>query len=552
MRSDQLSRILSERRAVAASLSVLDRTPDIEAVVNVADEGADMTGVGDSTMALKRARDKAAAKTLGGTVYVPDGDLRVTEEIVWEPNVNLIGSGRWTSRIRGDFTGSTKGVIAFTGSSFDNALTLRGLEVRAKAGLGYAVILGDATNVFAHNELSDLRLTFGDTACAFLQNTVSNLFSHVLAQDSSGHGFLIQEATGATNNDNLFIRCRAVGSDTGGVLIEDAVHQIFVECTFEGNGDVSGATYGIKSLNSNGVKLYYCWIESYNSATDGQREGVIFDGVLDAQTPTNGVVEGCTFRRQGRYAIWLTGSAEQVVVRDNSLGSVPFSGSTNVKIDSGCENNWFLVNTDNFDDPAGWDDAGTRTTIVFPSFRTYQRTPGARRVQPVITLVAGPPDRYDIDAFADSRIRAGTRLAVGEAQIFVNETTDPKTVKIRIYDNLERITTAHVFGIVRLVGTLSHSNAGNFDVEEKVFHFRHRIQGTSSIDVGTTAAYVSTATGQANESLALTVANWAQQGATQTGDATLHYVEFETTLNSGGRTSPIMGLYVRYELYHGN
>lgn len=70
--------------------------------INVIDLGADPTGVGDSTQAFKDARDyfQTASDYRGGTIYIPKGIYRLSDEIAFTPyaagqvfNIEIQGDG---------------------------------------------------------------------------------------------------------------------------------------------------------------------------------------------------------------------------------------------------------------------------------------------------------------------------------------------------------------------------------------------------------------------------------------------------------------------------
>lgn len=66
-----------------------------EGSVSVVDKGADPSGEGDSTQAFRQA----VADAEGGTVWIPEGDFKLTSELSGVQNVTLRGAGSWYSEV---------------------------------------------------------------------------------------------------------------------------------------------------------------------------------------------------------------------------------------------------------------------------------------------------------------------------------------------------------------------------------------------------------------------------------------------------------------------
>lgn len=92
--------------------------------VDVQDYGAKCNGVADDTAALRSA---IAALSLGGTVRLPVGGLRVTDTVTVPAGVVLFGAARRSSEIVGDFAGP---VVCLRGAKSSG---LEGLTVRQES-----------------------------------------------------------------------------------------------------------------------------------------------------------------------------------------------------------------------------------------------------------------------------------------------------------------------------------------------------------------------------------------------------------------------------------
>jgi len=75
------------------------------APVNVMDFGAKGDGTNDDTVAIQAAVTSLAS--VGGTVWFPIGNYKITAPINWLPRVNLLGAGgHVASRIFGTHSGN--------------------------------------------------------------------------------------------------------------------------------------------------------------------------------------------------------------------------------------------------------------------------------------------------------------------------------------------------------------------------------------------------------------------------------------------------------------
>ncbi|WP_416192947.1 hypothetical protein [Nitrobacter sp. TKz-YC01] len=96
-----------------------------------------------------------------------------------------------------------------------------------------------------------------------------------------------------------------------------------------------------------------------------------------------------------------------------------------------------------------------------------------------------------------------------------------------------------IVGVVKLFATLIHQNSGFFSTIEKHYNFAFENGGTGVV-MPTTPVYTSGLSGQANESVTLSLSSiTGAHGA----DA---YIQFAATIGAGGRDSPIVSL--DYEL----
>ncbi|GAA5190579.1 hypothetical protein GCM10023322_46060 [Rugosimonospora acidiphila] len=81
--------------------------------VSVTSEGADPTGVNDSTAAFNAA---IAAAGSGGTVWIPDGTFKIPGHLILN-NITIKGAGMWHSTITGDAPGFYGGYVPNGGSN---------------------------------------------------------------------------------------------------------------------------------------------------------------------------------------------------------------------------------------------------------------------------------------------------------------------------------------------------------------------------------------------------------------------------------------------------
>ena len=158
---------------------------------------------------------------------------------------------------------------------------------------------------------------------------------------------------------------------------------------------------------------------------------------------------------------------------------------------------------------------------------------------------------YHIDPYK-TVLDADGGVLRAHGRIIEASTTDPQAIALRIHTNVwpeeSKTYPSRVMGVLRLRATVRHSNSGSFDILTSDFHFAHYVVATSSVAFPTTAAYADGATGQANESLAITISNPTQAGATELGTSYPDtYVQIDVGVSSG-RSNPVYSLAYELEL----
>lgn len=136
-------------------------------------------------------------------------------------------------------------------------------------------------------------------------------------------------------------------------------------------------------------------------------------------------------------------------------------------------------------------------------------------------------------------------------RVVANLTADA-VIPLRIHTNClgHLDNPAQILGVLKLNAVLIHANLGSFSRQERHFNFYQKTSATSACIFPYVPVHTSGLSGQANESMAITVGNMQHAGFTQQGASGDFWVQVDVTLASGGRSSPVISLSYELELFY--
>ncbi len=135
--------------------------------INIISEGADPTGVNDSTTAIQNAVNK------GGLVYIPEGNFSVSGTLTSSSDVSIVGGGK-TSKIT--FTGT--GGLSFDQPSGQNNVSVKNLFITSSSNSAIAITQSVSGHA-VHFNFSDLYINAPTTSTNFAINASGMWYSSI-------------------------------------------------------------------------------------------------------------------------------------------------------------------------------------------------------------------------------------------------------------------------------------------------------------------------------------------------------------------------------------
>ena len=222
--------------------------------VNVTDFGADPSGVRDSTKAFNDAIRAIQNRTgLGsGTVYIPGGDYRISEQIRIPNGLSLQGPRVMEGAIL-NFKDQTSGFSAlliegtYTGS-------IEGLVIANAHHNGIAILYAQSNRgdyrVFCR--LSDIKVQDAGNDGFFFQNAWMLSLERLWSVNNGRTGFYFDGGHTSIDARNLF----AATNRASGFFISNTAYSSFTACGSDSNDE-----WGYMMVNSSGITMNSCGAE---------------------------------------------------------------------------------------------------------------------------------------------------------------------------------------------------------------------------------------------------------------------------------------------------
>lgn len=410
-----------------------------QVIFNVKDHNAVGNGIADDTSAIQYTLSLASGNG-GGIVYFPPGTYKISTVLTTYSKVTILGAGPNATIINQVTT--TAGGITGVDLSFPaiKELTLNGPNTGSTVGINFT-LSSNAATVFPTIENVYVK-DFGSHGIA-VQNSIVGTYSKVISESNGGNGFHIvgQTFPAAAGTSSNFDACYANANGANGFNFYNMVYCSLNSCAADGNattaylfdtcqsisalgcGAESQTTDSFKITGGFGVGLYDCWI----------------------------------YQNNGR-GIWVTGSANSVVL-SGCTDNTPAGGATNfIKVDSGshvamtmCHNttaNSLASGTTNvLDDTAGG--------VVFNgyAFLANQLEVVGNITSDTGNIIAGAAGK-GLNVAEGSNARMGTTTLNGATDVVVNTTAVTANSRILLTIQAQGAgTTGSPFVRTRTAGT---------------------------------------------------------------------------------------------------
>ena len=288
----------------------------LQETVSVKDFGAVGDGVTDDTTAFVNAM---LALPNGGTVYVPNGDYKITKFFI-RPWISIMGESRVNTVIY-PYNTTTQYAIGVDGPYN----RLENLSINGTNSTGYGVrVKGVKTKSIQHVSISKFTGTTDtlDGAGMLFEATYSHSIRDCEITGNRRDVYLRDDGAGGEVNEILFDNCIIEYSTEEGVLIEKGIGIKFLNCSFGHHGtspSYAGTTIKVTEATAT-VSVDTCWFEWATEAIEfaGQHCVVSNCHVACGMEFTAGVstVEHCDFYGYGG-TIDLPSGTPQVTVNNN-------------------------------------------------------------------------------------------------------------------------------------------------------------------------------------------------------------------------------------------
>ena len=288
----------------------------LQEFVSVKDFGAVGDGVTDDTDAFVNAM---LALPDGGTVYVPNGDYKITRFYI-RPWISIMGESRVNTVIY-PYNTTTQYAIGVDGPYN----RLENLSINGTNSTGYGVrVKGVKTKSIQHVSISNFTGTTDalDGAGMLFEATYSHSIRDCEITGNRRDVYLRDDGAGGEVNEILFDNCIIEYSTEEGVLIEKGIGIKFFNCSFGHHGtspSYTGTTIKVTEATAT-VSVDTCWFEWANEAIEfaGQHCIVSNCHVACGMEFTAGVstVEHCDFYGYGG-TIDLPSGTPTVTVNNN-------------------------------------------------------------------------------------------------------------------------------------------------------------------------------------------------------------------------------------------
>jgi hypothetical protein len=260
--------------------------------LNVKTYSAKGDGTSDDTAAIQAAVD--AASSAGGTVYIPGGTYRLTDQIVVHNGVSIVGDGP-TASVLQQTSATAHGIY---GKDLRHvSISSLGVTGPGPASGTMSGIYLEPVDVVALNYVSmrDLRVqNFGGDGIHVVRTIVS-VFDRILAATNGGYGISLPapDDTGAGGTSCVLNACYGNGNLTGGFRIHRMSYTSLNGCAADSSpvGYQIDLSYGV-TLNGCGAEDCVTGIE-----INGGGGNLITGGVIYASRGTcvhiTGGATGC-------------------------------------------------------------------------------------------------------------------------------------------------------------------------------------------------------------------------------------------------------------------
>jgi hypothetical protein len=244
-----------------------------QAFVDVRTNGADSTGVADSTAAIQKTIN--GLPTNGGAVYFPAGTYKITDAIALRSKLLLVGDGDGASVI----IQYTANKDAFSGAALSR-VAVQGLYLQGTgAGTGSGLNLTKGANA-AVSYVSVRDVTFdswGQDGVA-VENPIVSVFSRVVAQTCGRYGInLYGQVAGAAGTSTALSGCYGNACGTAGIRLYNMSYCSLSGCAadhnpighlidtcqsvaLQGVGAEGNTTAGVKVNAGYGITAAGCWV----------------------------------------------------------------------------------------------------------------------------------------------------------------------------------------------------------------------------------------------------------------------------------------------------
>ena len=235
--------------------------------INIISEGADPTGVNDSTTAIQNAVNK------GGLVYIPEGNFSVSGTLTSSSDVSIVGGGK-TSKIT--FTGT--GGLSFDQPSGQNNVSVKNLFITSSSNSAIAITQSVSGHTVYFN-FSDLYINAPTTSTNFAINASGMWYSSI---------------------DKVAI----VGS-SGILLGANTVNNTISNSTLWGGGSVGNVGVQISGGAAPGV------------------QGILFDNLVVLYFNNDVLIEGYTDFLSFSNCIFDQAGAAAILMQNDANGNTP-------------------------------------------------------------------------------------------------------------------------------------------------------------------------------------------------------------------------------------
>lgn len=430
------------------------------AVFNVRQYGATGDGSTNDTAAIQAAIN--AVPTLGGVVYFPAGQYKITAAITVRSRLRLVGDGDAASII----TQTSTSADGFTGVDVDR-LTFTGLKILGPgSGTGTGINLTRSANpATSYTSATDVYVASWGKDGVAISNPIVSRFERVISETNGNHGFnLYGVSGGAAGTSCALVACYGNGNTQAGIRLFNMVYCALSAC----GGDANGIGYLIDSCQ--GVSIEGSGAESTTN------KSVSYPGTSFKVVNSVGVDIGAVWvYRNAEIGIYVTGSSRAVSLT-NCVENTPIGGAVNfIKVDAGCG----VVMT-----------ACSNTTansLAGGTTQTLDDGTGGMALRTYLYATTTVSAELDVTSFNGNLITSlagkGVRVKEGTAAKMGTGTLAAGTVTVA---NTSVTANSRVFLTAQVLG----GTAGALRVDSRVPGTSFTVKSTSASDTSTFAYFI--------------------------------------------------------------